>query len=308
MAKKQNELVEYLENIITLEKTSYAQGEMIKEINRKIDTLGNSSYISKSTVEKNTFGECVGTMALIFAIGGVILGALIGLFSKGNILEKLWALISEGFTFGIYGLGAGIVVGLIYFFYCKAKESKLEKEAEREYLDEKALDNKRVNREREQIKRLDMARDAVVDARVQTVTLLNKYYEANVLYSSYQNMAAVCSICEYLKSGKCSELKGHEGAYVLYDNERRLDRIVERLDDIVVQLDQIKASQFMLYSAIQEGNRITNKVLQETYRQTELQEFSAKQNAITAHNSEVAARELSMSNWLKVYELHRKGM
>ena len=121
-------------------------------------------------------------------------------------------------------------------------------------------------------------------------------------------MAAACSIYEYLQSGRCIQLQGHDGAYNLYENERRLDRIVEKLDDVIMRLDQIKSSQYMLYSAIHEGNQTMEKVLNETYRQTQLQEFSAEQNAITAYNSEITARETSMSNWLKSYDLANKGL
>ena len=65
----------------------------------------------------------------------------------------------------------------------------------------------------------------------------------------------VCSLYEYIRAGRCTELEGHEGAYNILETEIRLDRIILQLDKVVAQLEQIKHTQFMLYSAVQESNQ-----------------------------------------------------
>lgn len=308
MANKNAELIRYLENIIELEQTKYVWGEMIRRIDTTINQLGCPGWIKQEPVEKASFPEIVGGAASIVGVIGLIVGALVGLFSTGNIFQKAWNLIEKGIVFCIYGAVAGAVLGFIVFAIDKRRENISRKAAYQEYLDGKARDAKRVMSEKQQAERLKEVKKNLVRQQTCTDGLLHQYYSKNFIYSSYQNFAAVCSICEYLKSGKCDRLQGHEGAYVLYDNERRLERIVERLDDIAARLDQIKNTQYMLYNAIQEGNRVTERVLQEAYKQTQLQSFSAEQNAIAAYNSEIIAREANMSNWLKVYALHNLGM
>lgn len=64
----------------------------------------------------------------------------------------------------------------------------------------------------------------------------------------------ICSIYEYLCSGRCTALEGYEGAYNILETEIRLDCIITRLDQIVAKLDAIQRNQYMLYSIITETN------------------------------------------------------
>ena len=42
-------------------------------------------------------------------------------------------------------------------------------------------------------------------------------------------MVMVCSLYEYVCSGRCDTLAGHEGAYNIWEMEIRLDKIVTQL-------------------------------------------------------------------------------
>lgn len=291
-------LIAYLENIIALEKDSYIQGQMITKINQKIATLGNKGRIQRQYSPRVDFKEDIEGGIGLGMIGGAIIGVIYGFFTGSGFFGTIFEMIGGGFLFGIGGIGVGFVIGLCIYFYEKAAEKKADAAYYQEYLDDVAKDNRRVQNEKEQIKQLDELRNSIVEAKVKTVSTLNRYYQCGALYETYRNFAAVCSICEYLKSGKCSELQGHEGAYVLYDTERRLDKILDKIDDVVAHLNQIKSTQFMLYSAIQDGNRKTDRLLQESYRQTALLEYNAEQNEIIAYNTECTANAVNYQNWL----------
>lgn len=291
-------LIAYLENIIALEKDSYIQGQMITRINQKIETLGNHATIKRQYSPRVDFKDDIEAGLGLGIIGGAIIGLIYGFFTGSGFFGTIFEMIGCGFLFGIGGVGVGFVIGLVIYFYEKSAERKNDAYYYQEYLDEKAEDNRRVQMEKEQIKQLDELRDSIVKARVKTVTTLGKYYQCGALYETYRNFAAVCSICEYLKSGKCSVLEGHEGAYVLYDTERRLDKILDKIDDVVEHLNQIKSTQFMLYSAIQEGNRKTDRLLEESYRQTELLQYNTEQNEIIAYNTQCAVNAINYQNWL----------
>lgn len=67
--------------------------------------------------------------------------------------------------------------------------------------------------------------------------------------------------CEYLASGRCYSLEGHEGAYNIYENELRQNTIINQLDGITSKLDSIKSNQYLLYNSITEANNISNRML-----------------------------------------------
>lgn len=281
---------------------------MIENLDQTIESMAIPERIDVGHVGRASLKDSFETFFSIPMFIGVIIGAIAGLASGDNIFDKAWGLVSDGFSGGVIGAVAGVIVSLIAYASNKTAQKSGEKRALQEYKIAKAQDNKRVVAEREQANKLALVKNTVIERKRKTHELLEHYYSKDILYPTYHNMAAVCSICGYLKSGRCVQLQGHEGAYNLYENERRLDRIVERLDEVVVRLDEIKNNQFMLYSAIQQGNQTVNQILTETYRQSQLQEFSAQQNAITAYNSSIIANEVSMSNWLKAYELSNQGM
>lgn len=105
---------------------------------------------------------------------------------------------------------------------------------------------------------------------------LRQIYDKNIIFPKYRNMVMVCSLYEYVCTGRCDTLEGHEGAYNLLELEIRLDKIVTQLDRIVEMLGRIQRSQYMVYSAIQDANRQSAKILESTYQMADqLQAFQA---------------------------------
>lgn len=60
----------------------------------------------------------------------------------------------------------------------------------------------------------------------------SQLYAMNVLHPSFQNMIAANQIREYLEMGICDELEGTNGAYALYMQDVRANRICESIDDL----------------------------------------------------------------------------
>lgn len=105
---------------------------------------------------------------------------------------------------------------------------------------------------------------------------LKQIYDKNIIFPKYRNMVMVCSLYEYVCTGRCDTLEGHEGAYNLLELEIRLDKIVTQLNRVVEMLGRIQRSQYMVYSAIQDANRQSAKILESTYQMTnQLQAFQA---------------------------------
>lgn len=136
-----------------------------------------------------------------------------------------------------------------------------------------------------------------------TRRLLQEAYDKGLLYGKYRNFVAVCSICEYLESGRCSELGGPDGAYNLFEQEIRMNLIITQLGLIISELDEIRENQAMLYDAISTGNRLTSQLIERTNESIRLGEYNAQQNAITAYNTQQTAREVSFSNWMRALDI-----
>lgn len=96
--------------------------------------------------------------------------------------------------------------------------------------------------------------------------VLQKIYGKNIIFPKYRTMVMVCSLYEYVCSGRCDTLEGHEGAYNILEMEIRLDKIVTQLDRVISMLDKIQQSQYMVYSAIQSANHQSAKILESTYQ------------------------------------------
>ena len=106
-------------------------------------------------------------------------------------------------------------------------------------------------------------------------TALKKLYDMDVIFPKYRNLLAVAQIYEYIAAGRCSKLEGHEGAYNLYESELRQNIIIGKLDQAIQVLEEIRDTQYMIYSAIQESNKLLQQVADNT--------------AATAYNTAVIA-------------------
>lgn len=82
----------------------------------------------------------------------------------------------------------------------------------------------------------------------------NSIYHSGVVFDKYCNFVALTSFYEYLSTGRCSKLEGHEGAYNLYETEIRANMVIEQLSQVIESLEQIKKNQYMIYSAINNVN------------------------------------------------------
>lgn len=85
----------------------------------------------------------------------------------------------------------------------------------------------------------------------------NELYAYDIVFGKYRNQIALSSFYEYLMSGRCSTLEGVDGAYNIYENEIRLNRVIAQLDQVIDSLELIKESQYMMYQEM----RITNSLL-----------------------------------------------
>lgn len=89
-----------------------------------------------------------------------------------------------------------------------------------------------------------------IHARTEILDTLKNLYAMGIVRPKYQNWVAVSSFYEYLDYGRCEELEGRDGAYNLFEDESKLNRIIGQLDVIITKLDVIASTQFKLYEEL----------------------------------------------------------
>ena len=82
------------------------------------------------------------------------------------------------------------------------------------------------------------------------IKLKNDLYSKGIIYIKYRDYVSLARFCDYLLSGRCSELEGADGAYNIYEQEIRTDNIIDKLDRIELSLEEIKDNQIHIYNEL----------------------------------------------------------
>lgn len=141
----------------------------------------------------------------------------------------------------------------------------------------------------------------------ETTRQLQILYDQNIIFTKYRNLIAMAAITEYIESGRCNRLEGMGGAYNLFEEEIRLNLIITQLSKVVECLDQIRTSQYLLYSELSAANahlsRIANDV-QNTLNEVKSikadSEIILKFSAITAYCSHITAENSALISSLAI--------
>ncbi len=111
-----------------------------------------------------------------------------------------------------------------------------------------------------------------------TIKSLNKAYALNVIFPKYRNRNCIAMLNEYVQSGRCTTLEGHEGAYNLLESEIRMNSIISRLDTVISQLSNIgghlaaiERGQQMMYMALQSIDSKASLIHKEALKTYEMQ-------------------------------------
>lgn len=216
--------------------------------------------------------------------------------------------IPAGILIGAY-IAIGIVIVILNILVGNTFGRKRYKNDIKEYEKEsKEVDEKNAN----QII-LYTKNKAIIDERISNIRkdlkdvekTMSQYYDLDVIYPKYRNLVALTTFVEYLESGRCKSLYGYTGCYNVYEQELRQNTIIGKLDQVLIQLDQIKKVQFATYLAIQQSNAIQsamlntcNEMLDETRRENAMLEAQAQDNKIIKRNSEITST-IATLNYIK---------
>lgn len=292
-ATKESDTIGYLQRVTSLEKSVYTQTQTINELQNHIDNLGHPQEYTKPHHVGEYFDNILKGTWTALTSGTIVVGLLIWFLSK----LAFWPSMI---------LGAFISVGVVIVFNLLECNS-INKQRDERYENELAYYNAAVKEDEARVEAELTEKSSLIpivnemqDRLDETVQVLNQYYSKDIIFPKYRNLVAICSFYEYFMSGRCDTLTGHEGAYNIFENEARLERICTKLDEVVQRLEDIKANQYVLYDAIQEGNRITERLVEESVRQSRIAERTAENTALAAHYAEIAANNAEACAWIGV--------
>lgn len=286
-------LLDYIKCVIELEQSIYTDKETVSQLREKQYTLAIPNQYAPpedlQSIKNRLAGNKTSNWKLILIIGGILL--VLAMLS-GETIALILPLI-----FGLISIPCVILKDI-----SRSKESSANAEREfavqtNTYRQALEADHQRVEAEKQQIIEFEKQIQALEAKQADSQRLLDQYYSLNVIHPKYQNLPAICSIYEYLESGKCSSLIGPDGAYNKYDNDAHWREFYNKMDDTLYRLERIRESQFVLHQALQEGNWISQRILDNTTKQVYLGQQTAANTARAANEAKKTSDLLKNAEW-----------
>lgn len=307
------DLQQYLAGVLSIELDIFVQTKTISELTHRYNSLARRKNLYPPQPGKPEISliEC---MIVAGIICGIIVGIICLIYEWGNALNFFYyiAAVIVALFYAVGGLLAGgVVFGFLVWLILHTREKKkLDKKLQNDmdrYDAEVRRQNERVAREK--------AQQAVLAREIATLRNclktskehLAKVYAYGVLAPEYRNIYAVSSMHGYLMKGRThclqfNEQTGDQGAYNIYENECRLDRIITNTEEVLCRFDQVVRYQQDLAVGLQNASQRIDSLCSNV--NTQLSRISSSVNGIErcqsviAYNSECAARELAFLNWV----------
>lgn len=237
-------------------------------------------------------------LIIVFSLAGGLAGLIVWLFHSGNGFldnfiggggdEPTDPYVIPGM---IIGCGIALICGIYNMFTLnKEYSANMQKFKDRKQKVEHISANNLTT-----IKNIDSALSKCKNEYTQTSNVLKQYYDLGYIYPKYRGLIPVCTIYEYLDSGRCFTLEGHEGAYNLYESELRMNIVLDKLNEVLYRLDDISSSQHLLANELKASNAQIDYLCHSVDK-------IGNTSALTQYYSKVSAENSSYLAWMKFLE------
>lgn len=248
------DLKEYIGKVKDLEISLYQQNRLKIDMEQAIKEFKNP-YLNRELDYRDS--ESGTDEILPAAVGCLIPGAVIGLLVGIMFLDNAMGGLILGAILGM-AIGTGTIVISNEHHYSEISQIN----------SEIAVQNAQIRKHNEEIISMSPKKQKILQSELyninqnisETKKVLDKYYSKGIIFEKYHSLVPVCMFYEYLCSGRCDSLEGHEGAYNIYENELRMNVIIGKLDDIINSLDEIKQNQYIIAQAINNTNTHLTKI------------------------------------------------
>lgn len=289
---------QYLEDIYNLEKDIYCSERGKKQVNHIMNDLGTLSsekqIKAKLAEEPGTLKYCneyqppdspgIGRAlsALIISIVCAAVSIILLAYPISYIVD-----INQDIILTVVPIAVFIITMLLLIKRIR-KDKKVNENWWNKYYYLKEEDRAKMQKELMLMPKYEQNEVLLDNNIASSKEVLSNLYRLDIIFPKYRNIMAVSQIYEYFQTGRCTELGGPHGAYNLYEQELRMNIIINKLDIIISQLDRIQQTQFMMYTAINDSNNILAQINDNM--------------AIASYNSSVIARNTQvMSKYYSSY-------
>lgn len=262
MPSQYDQLLKYMTAVKMLEQERYTLENTISKLKRKYNQMGQKKDVRVHMDDEHQTDALKGALPYAFGIGigAIPIIAFMILFHNfvncayGRRISYKWSLIIPAIIFAIIFL-IGLLIDGIRNLKAKSYNS-----GQKVILSEKRRDDdNRVSRELAAKPKLRADITLLESDRKRVEDTLTELYSLGILPSKYYwDFVAVTEMHEYLKDGQTYTLRRNgsdEGAIKIYEDRLQNRQIIGLLHDVLDSLDEIKANQYSLYSAIQASNR-----------------------------------------------------
>ncbi len=306
--------IAYMNKVKDLEVSCYQQQCLCNGLNDMIIKSTNDVAVWSRKVSaprpkhQKTIGRSVGNLFMPILVG--ILGAGIGVLLWYISLIVL-LIPSYFFDLDWWSEVGSIVMALICAFLGVIVTIGIRKSDDRDMKKKYLSDTQKYDNMKKQLQpniiktnqlipELRSKLQASQQLLLRTRQILQDTYNMGYIYPKYRNIAAVCTMLEYLESGRCDSLTGANGAYNLYESELRSNIIIGQLSNIEEKLDRISENQHLLADVISSSMRHTNRILDSMHGTLEQIEQNTE---YTRYYSQVTAQNTAFLSWAKSFEM-----
>ena len=319
---------EYVRNIKDLEVSCFQQERLLQTLRNQIPNTEHRIFELEQRLKKEVKPKDPATLkeeqphgvssvivSFIVSLPGAFFGAIAGIVLKIVVAifsSKVGLFSSPWLPYIIWGavIGFGLLLVVAWMAgrddrekltakinaYPRELEAYNKRQAEIKSLIESKRNNVAIDIPRE-IRRCE-------ENYNQTKALLKKYYDMDFIYPDFRGLVPMCTIYEYLESGRCFTLIGPHGAYNLYKQELWLRKFDEKLDVVIYKLDDI----------IDEIND-TKRLLVREIRACNIQlsniagtlENIENNTALTQYYSSVTASNTTFMSWLAAFSYDKQN-
>lgn len=312
-------ITHYLEDLALLEGQLYTQNSIISSLERRIRPLGYANTYEKPKWYpwKPDLGDFL-LIPFVLIVGGCIPGTVVVWFVAGlldlflNVLfdlrihkatASLFETIGSSFNWYIRTVIVLSIIGVIWNIYSEKKDRKEDyKKALQEYDTSVKNDKLRVQYELALRKELQNQMGKVISERNKTQETINAMYNVGVIHPKYRYMVAVASFFDYFDTGRCFSFTGPGGAYAVYEEDLRFQRIVTKLDIIISKLDELIQSQRKLAELMWDANNTLHRIEQSNNRMMQSVSQIEANSELIEYNSRCAMQSSAVMEHIMVYQ------
>lgn len=288
----------YLKHVYELEKALYEQKRIMDYLENSIRTINHQMQLEPKLYreEKNSIvGNIITSVVCTFLAILTVRGYLFLKSPAGGAPNWFLYLMLGGI-----GILICFAIGEIIMAIVNVNRTNSYNKNVRETNNNNMEENQRWRQSLQERKEaLSNEYSILKEERRKTKAVLEKFYSTNVIFPKYRTLPAISSLFEYMLSGRCYELTGHEGAYNLYENELRLGHIISTLDSISSDLNEIKQNQRMLCDAVSESINVTERLLEQQVINGKILYDIRQSSQIIQYNQAQVANRVEHMHWLE---------